>query len=320
MAVPKHAFDAARSLLSIPVAAFIKSEAAHLPSGSGIVVVHARERIGDALIKLAQRSILSAPLIDDSGRVAGFFDVKNVVKAFTASDTEEIEVIRANIGPGEPTSHPLKKTLRGRFVDLPVSDLPASSDGHYLFSESDPQLKNVSMQDLVQTCLLRGSSHRVAVYIPIGETGLELLTIVSASDVIRYLFERCDAFDSMASTSLADLGLVYRGIDRVPRGVIRVDASAAALDAFELMAVHDVSALAIVDSAGKLVANLSPSDLRVVLPGACLCRKRGARRRRRRRRTKLINRLQTTSACWNAPCAACWSWSALAVTARQMGW
>lgn len=316
MAAPKHVFAAARALLSIPVAAFIKSEAAHLPSGSGIVVVHARERVGDALIKLARHSILSAPLIDEAGRVAGFFDIKNVVKAFTASDTEEIEVIRANIGPGEPDSHPLKKPLRGRFVDLPVAELPASSDGHYLFSESDPQLRNVSMHDLVQTCLLRGSSHRVAVYIPIGETGLELLTIVSSSNVIRYLFERCDAFDSMASTSLADLGLVYRGIaDRVPRGVIRVDASAAALDAFELMAVHDVSALAIVDSAGKLVANLSPSDLRVVLPGACLCRKRGARLRRRRRRTKLINQLQTTSACWNAPCAACWSWSALAATA-----
>ena len=121
-----------------------------------------------------------------------------------------------------------------------------------------------------------------------------VVAIVSQLDVLRFLSRKVDALGSkLADASLNELGLVGGGPSdscvwrpsssprdgpnrpaaRVARGTTRTTIArvgsvvtapwnATALECFKLMRDRNVSALGVVDDAGRLVANLSASDLR----------------------------------------------------------
>jgi CBS domain-containing protein len=89
------------------------------------------------------------------------------------------------------------------------------------------------------------------------------------ADLVRFLLEHAPrgAMGPMANRSLEDLGLVLDTSSKEPRGVLCCDDATPALDAFGLMLSHGMSALGVRSShSGALVANLSVSDLRIVLP------------------------------------------------------
>lgn len=86
---------------------------------------------------------------------------------------------------------------------------------------------------------------------------------------MRFLLEHAPrgALGPMAGRSLEDLGLVLDASTTAPRGVLCCDEATATLDAFGMMLAHGVSALGVRScDSGALVANLSLSDLRTVLP------------------------------------------------------
>ena len=86
---------------------------------------------------------------------------------------------------------------------------------------------------------------------------------------MRFLLEHSPrgALGPMANRSLEDLGLVLDASTMQPRGVLCCDDATPALDAFGLMLSRGVTALGVRSStSGALVANLSASDLRTVLP------------------------------------------------------
>ena len=154
-----------------------------------------------------------------------------------------------------------------------VSFMPGS-DGHLLYNAADPSYRHLSLMDLVEGSFLHvGASdwptcHRVAVCSNVGGV-LAVSAIVSQTDIVRFLLEHIGrgAMGPMANHSLEDLGLVLDAATMQPRGVLCCDDATPALDAFGMMLSRGVSALGVRSAeTGALVANLSVSDLRTVLP------------------------------------------------------
>ena len=124
-------------------------------------------------------------------------------------------------------------------------------------------------------------AHRVAVWARRGddESGeAVLVNVFSQSDAMRFLGRRggalgdAPAAEALLSAPLAALGLGASseasdgGAVVSPRPVATVDAETPVLAALRRMADEGVSALAVVDADGKLLSNLSASDLRSLSP------------------------------------------------------
>jgi CBS domain-containing protein len=168
------------------------------------------------------------------------------------------------------------------------------ADGHLLYNAADPGYHRLSLLDIVEGSFLYAGAtpgwptcHRIAVCSNVSGV-LAVSAIVSqtgacsqcrafratlirpiAADLVRFLLEHSPrgALGPMANRSLEDLGLVLDSTTMEPRGVLCCDDATPALDAFGLMLSRGVSALGVRSStSGALVANLSISDLRTVLP------------------------------------------------------
>lgn len=105
--------------------------------------------------------------------------------------------------------------------------------------------------ETVAAAMVRSNAHRIAV---VDRTG-EMEGLISESTIIRWAAEACKDLEVCKKT-VADLGLA-------PKDVLSVDINADAIVAFCKIVEQDVSGLAVVDDAGKLVANISASDLKV---------------------------------------------------------
>ena len=86
--------------------------------------------------------------------------------------------------------------------------------------------------------------------------------------MVRFLLEHAPrgALGPLGSASLEDLGLVLSPDTLQPRGVECISGATPTLDAFGTMLARGVSALGILGEDGRLISNLSASDLRCVLP------------------------------------------------------
>lgn len=90
-------------------------------------------------------------------------------------------------------------------------------------------------------------------------SGLRPTDVVSQFDVVKLLTEHRDKLELVEAKTLEELE-VFEG------SVFTVAASASALEAFHHMAMDHKSCLGIVDAAGKLIGNVSLSDIRALSP------------------------------------------------------
>ena len=212
-------------------------------------------------------------------------------------DDDDDEPIRppAPTAANEPTSgtpSPPPPPL-GRWALTPVSEVmsaPNWQDGHVLWRADDPTLARLSVFDLCFHYFFHGDPdgpvcHRVAALAPDEDDphALKCAAIVSMSDVVRLLHDELFAGggrrssaafaatseDAEEAASLAervtldDLGLAASAF----APLVFVDADAPAIRAFEAMTRGGVAFCAAVDErAGEIVANVSASDARGVLP------------------------------------------------------
>jgi CBS domain-containing protein len=167
---------------------------------------------------------------------------------------------------------------------------PSWQDGHVLWRADDPTLARLSVFDLCARYFFHGDPdgpvcHRVAALAPDEDDprALKCAAIVSMSDVVRLLHDELFAGGGWRSSaafaatredaeeaaslaervSLDDLGLAASAF----APLVFVDADAPAIRAFEAMTRSGVAFCAAVDErAGEIVANVSASDARGVLP------------------------------------------------------
>jgi CBS-domain-containing membrane protein len=82
--------------------------------------------------------------------------------------------------------------------------------------------------------------------------------IVSQSDVIQFLARNINHYGKIAQVTLNDINLGQKS------QIFNVNYKTSALHAFHEMWIRKISAVAVVDNSGILLANLSVSDLRVI--------------------------------------------------------
>ena len=279
MASPEAGTTSVAQLLqSWTLGAFLREHKAKVKGT--VLALDANDTVQEALDKLSRLGVLAAPVLDTRRAVYwGWWGVADAVQAFIASNSDELLVLRHQIGP-EPGAMPGDSLLRdpqtqttGEFASRRIASFEPSEDGHMLHCAADPDFQRFTLLDLVQGAMLHAGGwpvcHRVAVCQPVG-TVLSVMHVVSQSDLMRFLLTHAHTLKAVMSTTVADLGLVYIGQGQ-PKGVLCVGGREPALDAFAAMMSAGVNCLGIVRDQGDgddnaLVANLSASDLRVVLP------------------------------------------------------
>lgn len=142
-------------------------------------------------------------------------------------------------------------SVQDRFSSLHVSTVMSESDHDPWYPvESDAPLRK-----LFET-FCRGNMHRL----PVLDDGGEVVTLASQSDAIAFLAANIKSphMQKLAHTVLADAHIGTWG------NVASVKTTDPALDAFNLIHRRHVTGVAVVNETGKLISNISASDLRLI--------------------------------------------------------
>jgi len=224
--------------------------------------------VATALEELAKHKILSAPVLlaaslednfegdgtDSSGTYMGMLSVDDIVRYLARHIVDE----RKEKGADNEAA---MKSVEEQVFEKPVQ-IVMGRDTSFVFNKGSGQ---TTLAEAISEGFLQGQArseeskremphvHRLAVFDIKGR----ITAIVSQSDVVSYLVHRLHLLGDMARKTLSELKLAGSG-----RDVVSVKTTDLLLDAFVRMADERVSAVAVVDKEGKLVGNLSASDLR----------------------------------------------------------
>eukprot|EP01121_Diplochlamys_sp_Union-15-3_P006622 TRINITY_DN1711_c0_g1_i1.p1 TRINITY_DN1711_c0_g1~~TRINITY_DN1711_c0_g1_i1.p1 ORF type:complete len:335 (-),score=56.20 TRINITY_DN1711_c0_g1_i1:11-988(-) len=219
--------------------------------GKRIIEVTSSTPLAKAIQILAENSILSVPVRDsEDGQYLGFLDVMDIVTYVlqTYSEDQDKETMQWSTWCKDID------TLEHRGVRLgltPVQKLIDSSG----CNRWCPVQSNATLAQVISEIFAQGI-HRA----PVVDENNVVHGLISQSDVIGLIFlnfvDREDSF-------LGELGLktvqeLKLGSRETPVSMV---VTAQAIQAFWLLYYNKVSAIAITDKEGKLVANLSASDI-----------------------------------------------------------
>jgi len=209
--------------------------------------------VGAAFKTLAKHNILSAPVrAEDKQQYEGFIDVMDLLKyALTTITGEADEKVQWATYARDI------KTLQARDVDIsdtPISDVLAK----FPTNKFCPVSQDGNLLQLVEDVFSTKQLHRAPVFDYSGPHE-RLVGVISQSDVARFLADNIEKLGPSIQQTLTELKISHT----LP-SVISVSDQAPAVHAFFLMYYNKVSAVAVVDTDGKLVANISASDLRGV--------------------------------------------------------
>eukprot|EP01116_Phalansterium_solitarium_P004097 TRINITY_DN1499_c0_g1_i2.p1 TRINITY_DN1499_c0_g1~~TRINITY_DN1499_c0_g1_i2.p1 ORF type:complete len:316 (-),score=110.93 TRINITY_DN1499_c0_g1_i2:50-997(-) len=224
-----------------------------IPKNQKIFAVSADSTLVEVIQLLAERRILSAPVVErlaaDGGRpsdVLGFIDLFDIISYVLLAYTEDHDTV-------DGTHFRLwcqnLRTLqyRGRvFANHAVRDC-INMSGLNPFKAVAP---GAALSDVLS--VFASGVHRVAV-----TDGTAMVGVVTHMDVMRYFAQHPELYQPIAYKTLADFGMVG-SCDQI--STIRDDSRA--LHGFHHMHQEKVSALAVVNNVGVLHNTLSVSDLK----------------------------------------------------------
>lgn len=231
-----------------------------------VVTLTRNMTVGQALKLLATHEILSAPLFDDAGEYYGFLDTTDLLK-FLLSIVNLSELLE------EDTSYKLKQAGAG----LEYQQLGAvhrGEDGALIYKAySSSTLLEVVEYGFLHPNGSRKPCHRVAVFDVEDETdeevleasevptGIRVTSIISQTDIVQFAYKRVQELGPLRHQTLVELGLAYKTVVCVP-------AELSTVKSFACMLANQVSSVGVVshERGGALVASLSASDLRGLLP------------------------------------------------------
>lgn len=237
---------------------------------SSVVVLQHNDTVGDALAVLERNNILSAPVVistDMLERSSADEPVETLIGFFDAMDAVRVilDVVGANTSEecGGKMLFWMREIerLEGQIADVPLIKC-LGHDGDLMYT---PNASSATVHNLVVEGFLGGKSeertsiiHRVALFEATGEVS----HIISQTDVMRWLRAR----DPHLSHSLEHFTLRELGFGSEERAAhfVKVDARVPTIECFRTMAREQVSGVAITDSAGCIIADLTASDLRML--------------------------------------------------------
>eukprot|EP00052_Salpingoeca_macrocollata_P033382 m.8207 g.8207 ORF g.8207 m.8207 type:complete len:324 (-) comp5064_c0_seq1:40-1011(-) len=206
-----------------------------------VVAFESSTSIKDAAVALDKHNILCAPVKDKAGDYLGLVDAVGLL--YLVLDTfQEGEALDF----GE-----LLERYSESFAD---SDLSSLTGTPRFLPFVGLQCDDSTMLD-VMLLLGQYNYHRVPLI-----RGKALVTLVSQSDVVRYLYQHREKFGDLLGATLQSLGLAGQA-----KLVTVCTAKNTAWDAFQLMKSKQVSAVGVVDAEGKLVNSISAREARYIM-------------------------------------------------------
>eukprot|EP00808_Paulinella_micropora_P011475 g42089.t1 len=212
-----------------------------------IITLSHSERVSDAMDILSENNILSAPVLlsasiedHESGNYLGMASVQSILYYLVRDQPENLSefwdrrlitvVDKDDIG-----------VILSFEEENPIADLVRTA----FFSSHDAVHRDTEPRTYV---------HRVAIFKEDGS----ISGIVSQTDVIRHIYHSLASKRSLISfweTTVNELGMGLTA----PKTVHETDRT---WDSFRVLSQSGLSGLGVVDEEGRLVANLSASDLR----------------------------------------------------------
>jgi len=232
-----------------------------IPLKNSLVTIKHNEEIDKAFAKLFDNRILSAPVLDDEGKVTGILAMIDIaVFAVNLAKTSQTLVSML----GLPVEHPEMMANFDNVPDLFTGDKrlelafgSSATDFMKNFSRRNPT-KSVSYAgswwDVVKALT---EVHRVVVLDAQGR----LVNYITQSDIVKLLHQRA-LFNDTTKKSIAELNIASSP-------VISVKDNQRALEAFKLIALNGIEAVPVLSSeTGKVVGNISASDIRIMTPSS----------------------------------------------------
>ncbi|EFJ45381.1 hypothetical protein VOLCADRAFT_109874 [Volvox carteri f. nagariensis] len=242
-----------------------------------IIALQKDAPVGSALQVLAENKILSVPVLDEEGEYLGAFSVGDALRVLMQElesqlghgwfdrlaqiKASELEAIGSSLCSKKvyTVTHPGDLWLKG---DSKTTVLTVIKEGFQVLEPKGHHRIFVVDPAKAHTVTVHGST--VVINIKPGSekpeaSGLRPTDIVSQLDVVKLLSEHKDKLELVMTKTLEELE-IFEG------SVFTIHASASALEAFHHMALDHKSCLGIVDNTGKLIGNVSVSDLRFLGP------------------------------------------------------
>jgi len=212
------------------------------PSG-GIICFSKTDPLATVFQGLAEHQILSAPVYDPVHRSHNaFVDMVDIVSflvnEFSEQEITDLQALKS-----------FKYAKCGNVADL---------------SGRDPYLPVEAMAPLLTaiTKMVKWRVHRI----PVIDSEGELQTVITQSHIVKFLYQNMYMFGTLPIQTVGDLKMFHAP-------VITISTEKKGFEAFKTMHDHRVSAVAVVDNDGKLIGNISVSDLKTIgFDGAKLAR------------------------------------------------
>jgi len=217
---------------------FLENLTAGYLKKSQLYMIYPNDTVAKALELLAENQILSAPVLDDvNNQVLGSVDVLDLASFIVSIYTE-------HKSGGLPHLYN-PQDFEKRFSE-PVIRLINSS-------KRDPFVPVFAYSSIayVISQIFQTGIHRVAVL----DNNCKIVGQISQSDIIQLIYQNPRPFKNLTSRRLIDLNL-----DLGP--VVSVHESAFLIEALRAILNFGISGLAVVDSNGRLINNLSVSNFK----------------------------------------------------------
>ena len=213
-----------------------------------LVSVKDTDPVGLAFKLLIENQILSLPVQCTKGinnrKYVAFIDICDIVTHFMDVFGEDFQK------PDWQTSADPMEWLRERatFAGETCGKV-ANKSGRNSFC---PVQSDAPIRAVIDN-LINENVHRVPIVNPDGT----LVTVVTQSQLIKWLAVHLDPIQVFSDESIESLGLAKSA-------VITISSAEPTLNAFKLINDHRVSGVGVVDASGKLVGNISVSDMREI--------------------------------------------------------
>jgi len=203
-----------------------------------LVTVSREDTLSHALRVLREHRILAAPVLDDDGRAVYILSVSDIVNHILKSISED------ELKAGKVTGLIQNKE---KLVQQKIKDISfdvAEFDKPFSIRRDTPLIRAVQL-------ILNQRAHRI---LTVDETG-KPLAIITQSELVRIL------------SNILQEELLQKTVDELKLGtreVITIHSSKTGLEAFHLMATKRISALPVVNYAGKFEGHISMSDIKLL--------------------------------------------------------
>jgi len=234
---------------SVTVASIMKSS-------HELVTFKPNDTVEEALKKLATFAISGAPVFDQNEqKVLGYISVLDlvvwVVRTFAVSKGDRKDYDWSKLD--QQFKMPISEILgeHDDFFSHKDLALPLTPSSEYGLDPFWPVPQDSTLRSLINS-YFKWRIHRC----PVAEKG-KVVGHVSQSDVIRFLANNPKSLEGVLSKKLTDLGLDEGPVTCVLKGK-------SLIEAFNVMMETKFTGLAIIDEQGRLVQNISASDLKGV--------------------------------------------------------